>query len=79
MKHSYLAAVTAAEIDDSPDDEVIGRSCSEPEMFALLFQWHSARIGLYAARRLGPGPARTPSPRRSSRRSGTVAVTTRQA
>lgn len=57
MKHSYLAAVTADEIDDSPDGEVIERSRSEPELFALLFQRHSVGIGRYAARRLGPGPA----------------------
>jgi RNA polymerase sigma-70 factor (ECF subfamily) len=57
MKHSYLAAAAAAEVDDSPDGEVIGRSCSEPELFALLFQRHSAGIGRYAARRLGPGAA----------------------
>jgi len=61
MKRSYVAAATAAEVDDSPDGEVIGRSCSEPglfpRLFPLLFQQHSASIGLYAARRLGPGPA----------------------
>jgi RNA polymerase sigma-70 factor (ECF subfamily) len=58
MRRAYLATVTAAEIDDDPPDgEVIERSCSEPELFALLFRRHAAGIARYAARRLGPGPA----------------------
>jgi RNA polymerase sigma-70 factor (ECF subfamily) len=58
MRRAYLATVTAAEIDDdSPDGEVIERSCSDPELFALLFRRHAAGVARYAARRLGPGPA----------------------
>jgi RNA polymerase sigma-70 factor, ECF subfamily len=58
MDHVYLAITKPAEIgDDPPDGEIIVRSHSEPESFALLFQRHATGIGRYAARRLGPGPA----------------------
>lgn len=58
MDRAYQAITTSAAIgDDSPDGEIIGRSRSEPELFALLFQRHAPGIGRYAARRLGPGPA----------------------
>lgn len=58
MKHANpVSAKPAAIGDDSPDGEIIGRSRSEPELFALLFQRHATGIGRYAARRLGPGPA----------------------
>jgi RNA polymerase sigma factor (sigma-70 family) len=58
MDHAYQAITEPAEIsDDPPDGEIIARSHSEPESFALLFQRHATGIGRYAARRLGPGPA----------------------
>jgi RNA polymerase sigma factor (sigma-70 family) len=58
MRHAHQVITKPAAIgDDSPDGEVIGRSRSEPELFALLFRRHATGIGRYAARRLGPGPA----------------------
>jgi RNA polymerase sigma-70 factor, ECF subfamily len=58
MNHAHLAITKPAEInDDSPDGEIIARSRSDPELFALVFQRHATGIGRYAARRLGPGPA----------------------
>jgi len=57
MNHAHRAAPAPAGADHSPDGDVIGRSRSEPELFALLFQRHALCIGRYAARRLGPGPA----------------------
>jgi RNA polymerase sigma factor (sigma-70 family) len=58
MKPAHLAVARPSEKkEDSTDGEVIGRSCSEPELFALLFRRHAASIARYAARRLGPGPA----------------------
>jgi RNA polymerase sigma factor (sigma-70 family) len=58
MNHAYEAITKPAAIgDDSPDGEIIGRSRSEPELFALLFRRHATGLGRYAARRLGPGPA----------------------
>ena len=58
MHHARLAITKPAAVDDDPPDgEIIARSRSEPERFALLFQRHATGIGRYAARRLGPGPA----------------------
>jgi RNA polymerase sigma factor (sigma-70 family) len=58
MNHAHQAITEPAAIgDDVPDGEIIGRSCSEPELFALLFRRHATGIGRYAARRLGSGPA----------------------
>jgi RNA polymerase sigma factor (sigma-70 family) len=58
MRHAHQVITKPAAIgDDPPDGEVIGRSRSEPELFALLFRRHATGIGRYAARRLGPGPA----------------------
>jgi len=58
MNYAYQAITgPAASCDDAPDGDVIGRSHSKPELFALLFRRHATAIGRYAARRLGPGPA----------------------
>lgn len=58
MHHAHLATASAPEnMHSAPDADIIGRSCHEPELFALVFQRHAASIGRYAARRLGPGPA----------------------
>jgi RNA polymerase sigma factor (sigma-70 family) len=58
MRHAHQVITKPAAIgDEPPDGEIIGRSRSEPELFALLFRRHATGIGRYAARRLGPGPA----------------------
>jgi RNA polymerase sigma factor (sigma-70 family) len=58
MRHAHRVITKPAAIgDELPDGEIIGRSRSEPELFALLFRRHATSIGRYAARRLGPGPA----------------------
>jgi RNA polymerase sigma factor (sigma-70 family) len=58
MKQAHLVTARPAAIgDDASDGEIISRSRSEPELFALLFRRHATGIGRYAARRLGPGPA----------------------
>jgi RNA polymerase sigma factor (sigma-70 family) len=58
MNHGYSVITKPTAInDDSPDGQIIARSRSEPELFALLFQRHATGLGRYAARRLGPGPA----------------------
>jgi RNA polymerase sigma factor (sigma-70 family) len=58
MNHASKVITKPAAIgNDAPDGEIIGRSRSEPELFALLFQRHATGIGRYAARRLGADPA----------------------
>jgi RNA polymerase sigma factor (sigma-70 family) len=58
MKQAHLVTARPAAIgDDASDGEIISRSRSEPELFALLFRRHATGIGRYSARRLGPGPA----------------------
>jgi len=64
MKRPCVAAATAAEIDDSPDGEVIRRSRSESELFALWARtWPrtSARARSLAGKH-GSRPASCSSP-----------------
>jgi RNA polymerase sigma factor (sigma-70 family) len=54
MERITTAGVPAAPPDDAA---VIARSRHEPELFALLFRRHAARLYRFIARRIGPGPA----------------------
>ncbi len=58
MNDAHLATARPLEItESSPDGDVIRRSRTEPELFALVFRRHAVSIARYAGRRLGTGPA----------------------